>query len=362
MTSAREAGAPETSIARQLRYPLRLLGVFFVLLSSVMAGGIAATPTPAQADTLTVTATTSQRWNPFSPNPPITIAGTTVTDGVKTIRVSLDESMAGFAFQPWGSCPVDVVLTGLGEQCYASGRLWIRDSQESDIPAGTAFSITIAAGTFNSGNLSNRSVTVETFNSTDVFNPGAVVDTGTTTLLFPPETVTFDANGGTGTMSPQSSSTAQPLTKNTFTRDDFEFGGWGFGATGTFVSYADEATYAFDQSITLFARWVATSTPTTTPDSGTTPDSSTTPSPTPTTTPDSSTTPSPDPATTPTTTPNSGTTPGPDGGSGGSADPAPGTGQLPSTGSNSTLTPWALLLMALGGLGTLLASGRRNLV
>ncbi len=180
--------------------------------------------------------------------------------------------------------------------------------------------------------------------------------------------VTFDNNTSDMVIGPSVPPQAElagmstTLTANTWERPGYTFIGWDPDPSATTATYGPSAPYDFNANLTLYAIWELDAPTTPSPTPTTTPDSGSTPSPTPTTTPDSSTTPSPDPATTPTTTPNSGTTPGPDGGSGGSADPAPGTGQLPSTGSNSTLTPWALLLMALGGLGTLLASGRRNLV
>ena len=70
----------------------------------------------------------------------------------------------------------------------------------------------------------------------------------------PPPTVTFDANGGTGTMAPQTSSGSAALTLNTFTRTGYTFAGWSTTPTGAVV-YADGATYNFSADLTLYAQW-----------------------------------------------------------------------------------------------------------
>jgi uncharacterized repeat protein (TIGR02543 family) len=72
-------------------------------------------------------------------------------------------------------------------------------------------------------------------------------------------TVTFDANGGTGTMSPQSANYNTPtaLTLNAFTRTSYGFSGWNTAANGSGTSYANGATYDFTANITLYAQWTA---------------------------------------------------------------------------------------------------------
>jgi uncharacterized repeat protein (TIGR02543 family) len=67
-------------------------------------------------------------------------------------------------------------------------------------------------------------------------------------------TVTFNANGGSGTMTPQAANTSTALTLNTFTRANYNFAGWSTTPTGT-VAYADGATYNFAADLTLYAQW-----------------------------------------------------------------------------------------------------------
>ena len=80
--------------------------------------------------------------------------------------------------------------------------------------------------------------------------------------------ITFDANGGEGTMSTQTISDTEKLTANSFTRDGYLFVGWNRVADGTGTAYTNESsiTAPSDGSdITLYAQWaqlVSTITPT----------------------------------------------------------------------------------------------------
>jgi|GEM_PF-1298775 len=72
-------------------------------------------------------------------------------------------------------------------------------------------------------------------------------------------TVVFNANGGSGTMTSEIESVATALTLNTFTRTGYTFSGWNTTASGSGTSYANGAPYPFTASVTLYARWTATS-------------------------------------------------------------------------------------------------------
>ncbi len=81
-------------------------------------------------------------------------------------------------------------------------------------------------------------------------------------------TITFDANGGTGSMPPQTivAGTPQNLTKNTFTKSNATFIGWNTVENPTpenpGTSYADEAEFVASteehQDITFYAQWAYT--------------------------------------------------------------------------------------------------------
>jgi hypothetical protein len=70
-------------------------------------------------------------------------------------------------------------------------------------------------------------------------------------------TVTFDANGGSGTMAPQTIGygVSAPLTANAFTKTGLFFAGWATTRTGS-VSFADCASYTMESAnVTLYAVW-----------------------------------------------------------------------------------------------------------
>ena len=71
--------------------------------------------------------------------------------------------------------------------------------------------------------------------------------------------VTFDANGGTGSMAVQQIENSGTLTTNTFTRSGYTFAGWNTNADGSGTPYTNEAamtaTSSDKGSITLFAQW-----------------------------------------------------------------------------------------------------------
>jgi len=67
--------------------------------------------------------------------------------------------------------------------------------------------------------------------------------------------VSFDANGGSGSMDDQVDNAPAALTPNSFIRTGFVFSGWNTAADGSGTSYADQAEYAFDADATLYAQW-----------------------------------------------------------------------------------------------------------
>lgn len=72
-------------------------------------------------------------------------------------------------------------------------------------------------------------------------------------------TVTFDANGGEGTMEAKSvtASTDTALTENAFTRTGYTFTGWNTEKDGTGTAYADGADINISADTTLYAQWEA---------------------------------------------------------------------------------------------------------
>lgn len=69
-------------------------------------------------------------------------------------------------------------------------------------------------------------------------------------------TVVFDANGGNGSMTNQTSTSSAALTLNLFTRYGHTFNGWNTDRNGNGVAYAEGDTYPFSSDTTLFAQWI----------------------------------------------------------------------------------------------------------
>ena len=96
-----------------------------------------------------------------------------------------------------------------------------------------------------------------TGNTNTLSMPAGVRTASVNYTALPNHTVTFNANGGTGSMSNQVANVSTPLTLNTFTRTGFSFNGWNTNAAGTGTPYANGATYLFTADVTLFAQWTA---------------------------------------------------------------------------------------------------------
>ena len=69
--------------------------------------------------------------------------------------------------------------------------------------------------------------------------------------------VTFDANGGQGSMSmdPADLGTTVTLPASTLTRDGYNFAGWNTAADGTGSAFVDGAQITLGSNVTLYAQW-----------------------------------------------------------------------------------------------------------
>lgn len=70
----------------------------------------------------------------------------------------------------------------------------------------------------------------------------------------PSSTVTFNANGGEGTMVGQTAIQLTPLKANEFTKLGYVFDGWAFISSGS-KAYANGDDYTFNENATLYAWW-----------------------------------------------------------------------------------------------------------
>ena len=68
-------------------------------------------------------------------------------------------------------------------------------------------------------------------------------------------TITFDANGGSGTMDSQTVSGTEKIKANTFTRKGYKFTGWNTKADESGTAYTDTSNITPDSDMTLYAQW-----------------------------------------------------------------------------------------------------------
>jgi len=85
-----------------------------------------------------------------------------------------------------------------------------------------------------------------------------VAGTGNTWQALPTFTVSYNANGGSGSMSSHTGLTCgatQTVSTNTFTRTGWTFTGWNTSKYGTGTAYANGASLTVDGNVTLYAQW-----------------------------------------------------------------------------------------------------------
>ena len=164
-----------------------------------------------------------------TPNTPITKTYTIQNGGTSDLVVST------------------ITLTGTAAASFTVGGIAL----PATIAAGTSTTFTV---TFNTSTLGVQSATVS-INNNDC-------DEGVYTFKVQGRannyTVTFNANGGTGTMSDQTIAylASANLTVNTLTRTGYSFVGWATTSGGA-VAYTNGASYTMSAAanVTLYAKW-----------------------------------------------------------------------------------------------------------
>jgi uncharacterized repeat protein (TIGR02543 family) len=134
---------------------------------------------------------------------------------------------------------------------------------QKNYDANFTYTFTLTNGALATMNLSNGLITVTNLSvgtsstitivtTRQNYQSGSATATGNPTPL---RTVTFNANGGTGSMSPQSARTSTALSSNTFTRQYYAFVEWNTNSSGTGNSYSDKQAFGFSSDLTLYATW-----------------------------------------------------------------------------------------------------------
>jgi uncharacterized repeat protein (TIGR02543 family) len=235
-----------------------------------------------------VTRTLYAQWTAL-PNQTVTFDGNggtgsmgTESDNVPTALTANGFSNPGFAFAGWNTIkagggttyldgatyPFDTTRTLYAEWTVlpnqtvtfdANGGTGSMTPESDNVPAA------LTANTF-----SNPGFAFAGWNTIDIgggttYLDGATYPFDTTRTLYaqwtalPNQTVTFNGNGGTGTMGPESDNVPTDLTANGFTWAGFTFTGWNTASDGSGFAYADEQSYPFDASTILYAQWTAIS-------------------------------------------------------------------------------------------------------
>ncbi len=120
-------------------------------------------------------------------------------------------------------------------------------------------SVTLPSNTFTRKDMTFLGWTTSPTGAGTLIDDGGSYNLQSDTTLFARWacTVTFDANGGTGTMGDQTitSMKSTTLTTNTFTRSGYSFYGWNTESNGTGDRYTDGQSVTIDSNITLYAMW-----------------------------------------------------------------------------------------------------------
>jgi len=150
-------------------------------------------------------------------------------------------------------------------RCYSGSIITISSSNTI-----TAISFTFS-GSYTGGmetsytNLSTTSWT-KTLTSQARITACSVSYTGGDTPQPTTYTVTYDANGGSGTMtdsdSPYAAGATVTVLGNEFTRTDYEFDHWNTAADDSGTSYDEDDTFTINANTTLYAQWTENTTPT----------------------------------------------------------------------------------------------------
>jgi uncharacterized repeat protein (TIGR02543 family) len=260
-------------------FSLRALGASLLAFGLVIAG--AALPASAAALTFSLTSintstatpagmtaeiTNAKFQNPSNPSQKLDKIVIGPTNSVATWTPL--QTCTGFANQVTPAlCGIDSIkfnnvdVTSGWSAYYISPKIYlIKNNAGTGYNDGESIQINFLSGAFTSPS----TAVFATFTFETMYLGGSQLDfvQSAVTVGTPTSTVTFNANGGSGTMSNQTSGSAANLTSNAFTKSGYTFGGWAStqqNAIAGTVFLANGASYDFQTSRTLYAIWTANS-------------------------------------------------------------------------------------------------------
>ena len=218
--------------------------------------------------------------------------------GVQGYMVTTTNSTPSLDSENWISTPAEVTIDNTAAKTYY---VWVKDGVNITSSTISTFKLTKTQGTgttltlkyknssgatlgtqyvlngtevyalaapntgYNTVVLKKGSPTLKTGSGTNSVNSTQTITAATTlssSATVNTYTVSYNANGGLGTMASQlmTYGTSTALTPNAFTRDGYTFAGWNTKADGTGTNYTDEQsvsnlTTTNNGTVTLYAKW-----------------------------------------------------------------------------------------------------------
>ena len=185
-------------------------------------------------------------------------------------------TVGSFAFEDIGNNPVAIISLSFADNFGSTGAAWngltlafLRNvnfnanggtgTMSSQVAAVTT---ALSTNTFTRDGFTFAGWTTAADGTGGSYAPGANYSFASDATLYAKwaaitYSVTFNANGGTGTMSSQVAAVTTALSTNAFICDGFTFAGWNTAINGSGVSYSPGAGYSFAVDATLYAQWTA---------------------------------------------------------------------------------------------------------
>lgn len=208
--------------------------------SGSMDPQVATSPSPLTANSFTLTDRTFLGWNTLADG-----TGTPYGDGAS---FPFSSSGTQILYAQWSEAPTRTVTF------LANGGSGTMADQSANEPSALNLVGFTRAGYVFSGWNTQANGSGSSYSNQQVYAFDADVGLFAQWTAIQTFSVTFNANGGSGVMSTQTSSVPAPLTANTFTRASSAFAGWATTATDAVV-YENAEVYEFDRDITLYAKW-----------------------------------------------------------------------------------------------------------
>lgn len=249
-------------------------------IDDVVISGTLACTTPTQSfATASVTKTLGDApfTNIFTPNSTGAVTYSSSNTGVATVNVTTGEvtlvgpgtaniTASTAASSPYCAATLSFPLT-VNPSSYTltydgNGNSGGTPPAGGSHPAGGTVTVS-----YNTGSLIKTCATFNGWNtaangSGTSYAPGAPLTLNADTILYAQwtstlKTVSFNANGGTGSMTAQTACAPEAIKANAYTRAGYTFAGWNTAANGSGTAYSDGALYDFTADVPLYAQWTA---------------------------------------------------------------------------------------------------------